>query len=153
MSAMVAEADSEDLQALFDSVANETRAREPVQAREAKQESETADAIVQPEIKSKPKARGKGKSKAAVKVQANDQGQTRAQERPSESVMSRVGHLTRTLHDALRELGYDRLLEKTAASIPDARDRLAYVAQMTEQAAVRALNATEVAQPIQDRKW
>ncbi len=66
-------------------------------------------------------------------------------------VMSRIGHLTRTLHDALRELGYDRVLEKTAASIPDARDRLDYVVKMTEQAAVRALNAIEAAQPIQDR--
>ncbi len=66
-------------------------------------------------------------------------------------VMSRIGNLTRTLHDALRELGYDRLLEKTAASIPDARDRLDYVVKMTEQAAVRALNAIEAAQPIQDR--
>jgi len=64
-------------------------------------------------------------------------------------VMSRIGNLTRTLHDALRELGYDRLLEKTAASIPDARDRLDYVVKMTEQAAVRALNAIEAAQPIQ----
>ncbi|MFB0487393.1 protein phosphatase CheZ, partial [Vibrio cholerae] len=34
--------------------------------------------------------------------------------------------------------------------IPDARDRLRYVAQMTEQAANRVLNATEAAGPIQD---
>lgn len=66
-------------------------------------------------------------------------------------VMNRIGNLTRTLHDALRELGYDRLLEKTASSIPDARDRLDYVVKMTEQAAVRALNAIEVAQPIQEK--
>jgi len=66
-------------------------------------------------------------------------------------VMSRIGNLTRTLHNALRELGYDRLLEKTAAAIPDARDRLDYVVKMTEQAAVRALNAIEAAQPIQER--
>jgi chemotaxis protein CheZ len=66
-------------------------------------------------------------------------------------VMMRIGQLTRTLHDAMRELGYDRLLEKTASAIPDARDRLDYVVKMTEQAAVRALNAIETAQPIQDR--
>jgi chemotaxis protein CheZ len=71
-------------------------------------------------------------------------------EHPAGDVMNRIGHITRSLHDALRELGYDRLLEKTASAIPDARDRLAYVVKMTEQAAVRALNAIEVAQPIQD---
>ncbi len=66
-------------------------------------------------------------------------------------VVNRIGSITRMLHDALRELGYDRLLERAAASIPDARERLSYVAAMTEQAAVRALNAIEAAQPIQDR--
>jgi chemotaxis protein CheZ len=65
-------------------------------------------------------------------------------------VIHRVGQLTRVLHDSLRELGYDRLIAEAAASIPDARDRLSYVAMMTEQAATRALNATEVARPIQD---
>jgi chemotaxis protein CheZ len=65
-------------------------------------------------------------------------------------VVSQLGHLTRKLHDAMRELGYDRLLSDTAKAIPDARDRLVYVASMTEQAAVRALNAIETAKPIQD---
>ena len=35
--------------------------------------------------------------------------------------------------------------------MPDARDRLRYVATMTEQAAVRVLNAIEVAKPMQER--
>ena len=65
-------------------------------------------------------------------------------------VIHRVGQLTRVLHDSLRELGYDRLIAEAAASIPDARDRLSYVAMMTEQAATRALNATEAARPIQN---
>ena len=67
-----------------------------------------------------------------------------------ESLISRVGHLTRTLHDNLRALGYDKLIEKTAAAIPDTRDRLAYVITMTEQAAVRTMNATDIIRPIQD---
>ena len=70
---------------------------------------------------------------------------------PNQDVMSRVAVLTRTVHNALRELGYDKVMERAAAAIPDARDRLAYVATMTEQAAVRALNAIEAAQPIQER--
>ncbi len=73
------------------------------------------------------------------------------QEEVVDSVISRVGQLTRMLHDSLQELGYDKLLEKAACAIPDAQDRLAYVAVMTEQAAERALNATEIAKPIQDK--
>jgi len=66
-------------------------------------------------------------------------------------VISRVGQMTRSLHDALRGLGIDKKLESAAAAVPDARDRLAYVASLTEQAASRALNATENARPIQDQ--
>ena len=68
-----------------------------------------------------------------------------------DKVLSRVGHLTRILHDNLREISYDKLIEKAAEAIPDARDRLNYIATMTEQAALRVLNATDVAQPIQDK--
>jgi len=66
-------------------------------------------------------------------------------------VINRVGHMTRTLHESLRALGIDKKLESAAAAVPNARDRLAYVATMTEQAASRALNATENARPIQDK--
>jgi chemotaxis regulatin CheY-phosphate phosphatase CheZ len=31
-----------------------------------------------------------------------------------ESVIAQLGHLTRKLHEALRELGYDQLLQDTA---------------------------------------
>lgn len=65
----------------------------------------------------------------------------------SEKVMNQLGHLTRTLHDSLRELGLDKNLESVASSIPDARDRLSYVAVMTEQAAERVLNATDALSP------
>jgi len=52
-----------------------------------------------------------------------------------EDIRHRIGQLTRTLHDALRELGYDRGLMDARNNLPDARDRLKYVATMTEQAA------------------
>jgi chemotaxis protein CheZ len=58
--------------------------------------------------------------------------------------------MTRSLHDNLRGLGFDRLLEKAASDMPDARDRLEYVAMMTEKAAQRVLTATETAGPMQD---
>jgi chemotaxis protein CheZ len=65
-------------------------------------------------------------------------------------VLMRVGLMTRTLHDSLRGLGFDKLIEKAAHGLPNARDRLDYVAKMTEQAAQRVLNATEAAGPLQD---
>jgi chemotaxis protein CheZ len=72
-------------------------------------------------------------------------------ERAQQEVLVRVGQMTRTLHDSLRGLGFDKLLERAANDIPDARDRLDYVAKMTEQAAQRVLNATDAAGPLQDR--
>ena len=65
-------------------------------------------------------------------------------------VFNRLGTLARQLHDSLRGLGMDKLIEDSARQIPDARDRLAYIAKMTEQAASRVLNATDIAKPIQD---
>lgn len=67
----------------------------------------------------------------------------------SEEMLTRVGHMTRTLHESLRGLGFDQLVERASYDIPDARDRLDYVARMTEQAAQRVLGATELASPLQ----
>ena len=64
--------------------------------------------------------------------------------------LSRIGHMTRALHDSLRGLGFDKLIEKAASDIPDARDRLDYVARLSEQAAQKVLNATDAAGPLQD---
>ena len=54
------------------------------------------------------------------------------------------------LRDSLRELGLDQAIAEAAEAIPDARDRLDYVVQMTAQAAERALNSVEASQPHQD---
>lgn len=70
-------------------------------------------------------------------------------ETQQEDMISRIGHMTRSLHDNLSALGYDKVLEQVAQEIPDARDRLSYVAKMTEQAAERVLNATDQASPLQ----
>lgn len=66
-------------------------------------------------------------------------------------VIDQVGQLTRTLHDSLRELGYDKRLELIASEAPEAQDKLTYVATKTEQAAERTLTATEIAMPIQEK--
>ncbi|MFC3533976.1 protein phosphatase CheZ [Vogesella facilis] len=63
---------------------------------------------------------------------------------------AQIGQMTRKLHDTLRELGYDKSLEKMADAIPDAKDRLGYIATLTANAAERVLNATDIAKPIQD---
>jgi len=68
----------------------------------------------------------------------------------NDEVLIRVGHMTRALHDSLRGLGLDKLVEKAASDIPDARDRLDYVARLSEQAAKRVLDATDTAGPMQD---
>lgn len=67
----------------------------------------------------------------------------------SDEMLNRIGHVTRSLHDSLSGLGLDKILEQVAQDIPDARDRLNYVARMTEQAAERVLNATDAAIPLQ----
>ena len=64
-------------------------------------------------------------------------------------MLNRIGHVTRMLHDSLSGLGLGKILEQVAVDIPNARDRLNYVARMTEQAAERVLNATDVAIPLQ----
>jgi len=67
-----------------------------------------------------------------------------------DEVLSRIGHMTRALHESLRGLGLDKLIEKAASDIPDARDRLDYVARLSEDAAKRVLDATDAAGPLQD---
>ncbi|ATO33749.1 hypothetical protein DZA65_02736 [Dickeya dianthicola] len=66
-------------------------------------------------------------------------------------IISRIGQLTRMLRDSLKELGLDQAITEAAEAIPDARDRLDYVVQMTAQAAERALNCVEAAQPRQNQ--
>ncbi len=86
-------------------------------------------------------------STAAVTVQHD----ASAESCESDEMLARVGQITRTLHDSLCELGLDKVLEKATTDIPDVRERLNYVARMTEQAAQRVLNATDAAIPMQER--
>jgi len=94
---------------------------------------------------------------AAQQASAADSGRVSVQEgaageawQGQDRVFQRVGQMARQLHDTLGELGYHELLASTVAAIPDAKDRLNYVANLTEQAACRVLNATDVANPLQE---
>lgn len=88
-----------------------------------------------------PESGGLAASASPVKLDVSEQGE----------MLARVGQMTRGLHENLRELGLDKVLEKASIDMPDVRDRLNYVARMTEQAAQRVLNATDTAIPLQER--
>lgn len=55
--------------------------------------------------------------------------------------------LVRRLGATLAELGWDVALHQLVDELPDARDRLAYVGKMTEDAAMKVLNMVDAAQP------
>ena len=61
----------------------------------------------------------------------------------------RVGEITRRLHEALRELGYDKQIEASLGSLPDARSRLNFIARLTGEAAEKVLNTVDAAQARQ----
>ncbi len=67
-----------------------------------------------------------------------------------EAVFNRIGQYGPPAARYLGELGYDKPVEQTVHALPDAKDRLAYVADLTEQAACRVLNATDIAGPLVD---
>lgn len=115
--------DSDELEALFDSI---------VQAHDLKPAAPPAAA-----------APAEPAAAPAAKAAAPAEGDG--------GVHHRLGHLTRQLHDTLRELGYDKSLEHAVGKIPDARDRLNYISTLTEQAAVKTLNAVEEAKPLQQK--
>ncbi|MBL8384888.1 MAG: protein phosphatase CheZ [Burkholderiales bacterium] len=64
-------------------------------------------------------------------------------------IFQRVGSLTRNLHDALRELGYDRDIDAAVGKLPDARARLTYIASLTGQAAEKTLSKAEAGTTLQ----
>ncbi|MCW3173619.1 protein phosphatase CheZ [Shewanella subflava] len=62
-----------------------------------------------------------------------------------------VGKLTRQLHNALQDFQLDnRLSELANTEIPDAKERLNYVIDMTEQAANKTMDAVEECLPLAD---
>ena len=64
-------------------------------------------------------------------------------------IYQRVGEITRRLHEALRELGYDKQLHASLGSLPDARSRLDLIARLTGEAAEKVLNTVDAAQARQ----
>ena len=168
MSNANASGDSSELEALFDSIASGVRGAAPAptptpapapaaaakpslmqQAREgdgstedSKELQELFDSVASQ--KHAEEVRGVNPVQAANVVAG--EGEWPAQGK----VFNQVGQMARQLHDTLGALGYDKLLEKSVSALPDAQDRLAYIANLTEQAACKVLNATDIANPIQE---
>lgn len=66
-----------------------------------------------------------------------------------DSLFRELGKLTREFHEALNNFRLDSRIQTLAQhEIPDARDRLSYVINMTEQAANRTLSAVERSLPM-----
>ena len=63
-----------------------------------------------------------------------------------EQAFERLGAITREMHEALTVLGNNNL-RSIVQDIPNARDRLAYVGKMTEDAANKVLTLVETAKP------
>jgi chemotaxis protein CheZ len=63
-----------------------------------------------------------------------------------EEAFTKLGEITREMHEALTALGGNQL-SALMGEIPDARDRLAYVGKMTEDAANKVLTLVETAKP------
>lgn len=66
-----------------------------------------------------------------------------------EEAFARLGAITREMHEALAVIGGSQLHD-VVQEIPNARDRLAYVGKMTEDAANKVLTLVETAKPACD---
>lgn len=152
---MSATNDSADLEALFDSVASDyappaaTPAPTPAPAPEpaAGADSDDLQALFDSIAAEAVTAQAPAAPTSAEPAETAMGGEDWPKQ---EVVFNRIGHMARALHDTLGQLGYDKLLEQTVSALPDAKDRLAYVANLTEQAACRVLNATDIAGPLVD---
>lgn len=147
---MSANNDSDDLEALFDSIAaSSVVAPEPLKsvAPDPVASSNADNDDLQALFDS---VAAKAEVAPVSPESADHEGGSGEGWPQQEAVFNRIGHMARALHDTLGLLGYDKLLEKTVSALPDAKDRLAYVANLTEQAACRVLNATDIANPLVD---
>lgn len=71
----------------------------------------------------------------------------------TESVLfGQVGELTRELHEALLSFNNDtRLLDLAGHDLPDAKNRLNYVIEMTDKAANTTMDAIDLCLPVTDK--
>ncbi len=63
----------------------------------------------------------------------------------SPEVFQQIGSITRLLHDTMQQLGVMPRLQIAADGLPDARSRLAFIANKTAEAANKVLNSVDLA--------
>ena len=75
-----------------------------------------------------------------------------ASEKPESNaeIFGRLGYIIREFHDALREIGADRVIAEAAIEFPSARERLLHIGRLTEKAANTVLSKVEETSPIQN---
>ena len=62
--------------------------------------------------------------------------------------VEKIGHAAARLHRLLKELGHTRNLEKSAATMPDARDRLSFIDKSMHEASEKTISAVEASMPL-----
>ncbi|OGV72410.1 MAG: hypothetical protein A3B82_05155 [Methylophilales bacterium RIFCSPHIGHO2_02_FULL_57_10] len=65
--------------------------------------------------------------------------------------IEKIGFATARLHRLLKELGHTRNLEKSASTMPDARDRLSFIDRSMHEASERTISAIEASVPLTTR--
>jgi len=130
-------ASEDDLEALFDRIASERAASAGTATHR------TAVDLVDPAA---PAAGASAGAPAAGRDGSANDADTASD---STAMFRRIGALTRTLHAALCDLGFDRTLANAANTMPDARKRLEYIASLTGRSANTVLEGVERAQALQ----
>ncbi len=74
-------------------------------------------------------------------TQKNNSGLSRAK-------VEKIGKATASLHRLLKELGYAKGLQQTAATMPDARERLNFIDQTMHEASEKTISAVENSLPL-----
>lgn len=60
----------------------------------------------------------------------------------------KIGQAVATLHHLLKELGHTRKLEKSASTMPDARERLSFIDKSMHEASEKTISAVEASVPL-----
>lgn len=68
--------------------------------------------------------------------------------RTPDARVEKIGQATARLHRILKELGHTRDLEKSASTMPDARDRLSFIDKSMHDASERTISAVETSLPL-----
>ncbi|TAJ80154.1 MAG: hypothetical protein EPO42_04880 [Gallionellaceae bacterium] len=62
--------------------------------------------------------------------------------------VEKIGLATARLHRILKELGHTRRLEKSASTMPDARERLSFIDRSMHEASEKTISAVEASLPL-----